>query len=208
MKVPEFAMVQTGRSAALAFHFRSAPAAPSIFGSGWALCTLNNRTGELTVCSDWGDWTHRWNVDHLGSPSLLHFIGDRTRGSHSYIAEKLCKRQEREQFSPEKTVAEWRRCILERRREGWRLMPREVARQLWDELGEIEREDDVRDFVDAFYKIDHSELIFSDGPSEHLRYESTSAYLVLLHSIIPALVGACTAELRKLEAAGSFWRSG
>ena len=80
----------TGTSVAVAFHFRvNKPL------GGWAICTVNDRTGELVVQSDWGNWAHRWNTDHIGRPSLTHFIAERDPyhdHAGDYLAAKLLGR--------------------------------------------------------------------------------------------------------------------
>lgn len=44
-------------STATTYHFRS-QTNDRRFPTEWALCTVNDATGELTVCSDWGNFTH------------------------------------------------------------------------------------------------------------------------------------------------------
>jgi hypothetical protein len=50
----------------------------------WALCTVNDATGELLITSDCGSWAHRWNP--RPSTTLTTFIG---RGDVDYLARKL-----------------------------------------------------------------------------------------------------------------------
>ena len=50
----------------------------------WALCTVNDATGELLITSDCGSWSHRWNP--RPGTSLTTFIG---HGDVDYLARKL-----------------------------------------------------------------------------------------------------------------------
>jgi hypothetical protein len=87
----------------------------------WALCTVNDTTGELCITSDWGNWSYRWSADpgHLGFPTLAAFIG--TRGGVDYLARKL-QREGRDghRWSAEKTVVTLRRRLCTRRLEEGR----------------------------------------------------------------------------------------
>jgi hypothetical protein len=87
----------------------------------WALCTVNDRTGELLITSDWGSWSHRWDArpDSLGAPSLTAFIGD--RGDVDYLARKL-QREGRagRVFSAPTTARALRERLCERRLEDGR----------------------------------------------------------------------------------------
>src|SRR4051812_21467530 len=82
----------------------------------WALCTVNDQTGELIITSDWGNWLHRWHAspEALGAPTLTAFIGDRTEVD--YLARKLQGGSRGgERFSAERTAGALRRMLCERR---------------------------------------------------------------------------------------------
>ncbi len=86
----------------------------------WALCTVNDQTGELLITSDWGSWSHRWHAspEALGAPTLTAFIGD--RGDVDYLARKLQREGHGQQFSSDKTVHELKRLLCARRLEDGR----------------------------------------------------------------------------------------
>ncbi len=85
----------------------------------WALCTINDQTGELFISSDWGSWAYRWHAspEALGAPTLTAFIADRTE--IDYLARKLQHRGG-VRFSPDKTASALRRLLCERRLEDGR----------------------------------------------------------------------------------------
>lgn len=112
-------------SSAVTFHLRPSPRARdghSYHVSGWALATVNDDTGELAIQSDWGNWSYRWNVHHLGRvgsdgrpATLTEFIADRDSGHCDYLAGKLSSRGETDVFDADATVREMRRRLIERR---------------------------------------------------------------------------------------------
>jgi hypothetical protein len=82
----------------------------------WALCTVNDATGELLITSDWGSWSHRWDAhpNSLGAPSLTAFIGD--RGDVDYLARKLQREGRNGRvFSASETARSLRRRLCGRR---------------------------------------------------------------------------------------------
>jgi len=207
-------------STATTYRFLGAPG-----GGNWACCTVNDVTGELTITSDWGrgNWGHRWNVDHLGSPSLTHFIGDREHVD--YLAGKLQGAAGGERFSPEETVARLRQEVLERRRDHARVaiadtcgtsrpagsplsewmrdavvvrgltcsrprhpMTRAIARELWDDLGELEDCDSLDLFFDRLPSGIHHWL---SDLYEYAQNERTGEDRALRQLILPALIEAC-----------------
>ena len=78
---------------------------------GWALCTVNDQTGELVITSDWGSWSYLWSprLSHLGAASLTHFIG--SRSGPDYLAGKLLGRRGRSRFCAAATTAHFRTLL-------------------------------------------------------------------------------------------------
>ncbi len=216
----------TSRCTADAYVFHPVKGADGRRDFGWAICTVNDTTGELLVCSDWGNASHRWpaSPENLGHPTLTHFIGE--RAGTDYMARKLLGNA-RDEFSAEKTTARLRERLLEVRRDdasaygadevgdsggrsrrgGWSRRPiltRALARELWDALGEI------ADDLGSGRGEQVAALYFERLPGsihDHLSdlYESsatepTNEYRALVGWILPALVKACAAEVAKRAA--------
>ncbi len=211
MEVPSFRCTEITRSAVT---YRLSPD-----GYGWAIATVNDSTGELSIQSDWGCWSHRWSVENLGRTAdsrpltLTEFIGD--RGGGHYLADKLTPREDRERFDAEATVRELRRTLVQRRIDAARLsrdvfgsqhiedvavevrgaierwpLDAETVRSVYDQLDELESEDNPDAFYDAFFRVEGWPLV-TDQPWEHARTRPVRSYLVLLHGILPALMAAC-----------------
>jgi hypothetical protein len=184
-------------TAATTYHFLTA-------GDGWrswALCTVNDVTGELLITSDWGNWSYRWNTDTLGCPTLTAFIGG--RDAVDYIARKLQGRHGGQRFSAERTIAAWRRMLRERRAEVGHTrdhkLTRALAREIWDALGDAA--DDCGQSADLFlarvYEIDGFTDHVDDTPYESIETEQTPEDRSLRDLILPALIAACTETHRK-----------
>lgn len=174
----------------------------------WALCTVNDETGELLITSDWGNWSHRWDTGSLGSPSLTAFIGD--RDAVDYIACKLQGRLGGQRFSAERSVAAWRRALCERRLEVGRReirdlrwgtewthrdlrLTRALAREIWDALGDTadEHGGSADLFLEHVYEIRGFTEHVDDTPYESLETEQTPEDRALRDLILPALIDAC-----------------
>jgi len=175
-------------------------------GFGWALCTINDATGELHILSDWGNWSHGWspNPKHLGQPTLTHFIG--IRGDLFYLADKLTSREERQRFDAHETVRSLRKMLAERRLEEGRryqafgdggrpCLLEDNARDIWNDLGELDDVNEPNLFIERYFDTDAKDWITSE-PWEHLEHEPTTGYMVLVHSILPALQAACAERIR------------
>lgn len=199
-----FRLVESGRSTATAYRFRGIYTGKDgvEHSEGWAICTVNDATGELSIQSDWTDGCgHRWPVQHLGSPSLTHFLADRAH--FDYLVGKLLPVQRREQFSPERTIAKLREQILRNRRgnvsRGGSRLTKDAARDLWDDLEAMYHED-ARDFFDALDD-DYRDTVFSCPEAEFWMVEPTREAKALEGWILPALSAACADEVRRRQAA-------
>lgn len=161
---------------------------------GWAICTIDDDTGVLTIVSDWGDWAYRWdpNPRSLGAPRLTAFIA---RGGTDYVANKLQREgHASHRFSAEKTVTAWRKVLCARRLEEGRevgadaALSRECARALWDDLDNLAECDDADLFLDQAYQIEGLTDWITDTPYEDMETEQTPQDRVLREQILPALV--------------------
>ena len=207
-------------TSAVTYHLRPVRGTkPDHNGFGWALCTINDATGELAIQSDWGSWSNRWDIDHLGRPSLTHFIADRS--DVWYLANKLTGSKERNAFDPDATVIAMRKVLVARRLEEGRChndrpstletrvkrwfasfdepLTAGIARECWDGLDQLRDCQSEDLFCERFFAVRGSAWI-TDEPWNHLEHEPTTGYMVLAHSILPALSAACRAQLGKTAA--------
>lgn len=224
MKTPTLAL--TGTSTATSYHFR---AKPPEHHWGWAICTINDGTGELQIMSDWGNWAFRWNVLHVGpsrynryrTATLTEFIGDRSDDGLDYLACKLTTREEREEFDPDETTRKWRKQLCDARlafgREhgpdesfsyGWRdrhtrpALTRDLARELWETLGgELSCTTDVQLFLERTFHIDGWLWFTHDRAWEDVEHRRGAGYEILMHTILPALRDAAADRARAMQPA-------
>ena len=188
---------------ATTYHFQTT-------GTGWkswALCTVNDETGELLITSDWGNWSHRWNTDHLGHQTLTAFIGE--GNDVDYIARKLQGRSGGKRFSAERTIAAWRKMLCETRREnGHRRnakLTRDLAREIWDALGDAAEDygNSADLFLSRVYEIRGFTDHVDDTPYGSIETEQTPEDEALRERILPALIAACAEANRARTAAAT-----
>jgi|SRR5262245_4364852 len=186
---------------AVTYSFRTSGSA----WTAWALCTVNDDTGELIITSDYGNWSYRWNPspESLGHPTLTAFIGD--RGDVDYIARKLQNEgRNGQKFSAKSTTAALRRVLCAARLRHGRerfatpilFLTREEARRIWDEIGEVADEtwSDVM-FIDHLSRIDGFFDYVTDEPWNYLETEQTPEDKALRELVLPALMAACRERL-------------
>ena len=93
---------------------------------GWYIAFLDS-TGALSVQSDYGDYSYRWNAH--GFPAGLGFREFLTQCNSDYILRKLARHDE---LQPERTEKSIREAIIHLRREG--KLTKEEAAEEWSIL--------------------------------------------------------------------------
>jgi len=180
------AMRLTSKSTATAYRFRS-----DDHRCSWAICTVNDATGELSVQSDAGSWAHRWNIDHLGGgKTLTQFLGDRD-GVH-YLFGKLTTKQD-EQVDVDGTIRHCLETIRRQRRDG---LSKTEARRAYDWVKDS-GDDYLSDSVDVWLSEmpDYVTDVLGSDVYESIRMAPTCSAVVLRDLILPALIEACRAEV-------------
>jgi hypothetical protein len=179
----------TGRSEATAYHFRVADKKDF----GWAICTVNDVTGELSIQSDWSNGCgFRWHVDHLGAPTLTHFLA-RYRDDNDYLIGKLLPPERRRVFSSTITQDLIRQHILEARRET--RISKDDARDWWDEVGGIDETHPEHFFARLPEGL--VDALSLDPWYETFREEETTEAWALRTFILPALCASCRDEVAR-----------
>ena len=126
---------------------------------GWALCTVNDQTGELVITSDWGSWSYMWSPapSHLGAATLTHFLG--SRSGPDYLRGKLLGRRGEMQFSARATTAHFRKLLCAAR---WKDGKHQNERLL--DLYEYgEDETDYREGLEGIRADNHHRLLKRDN---------------------------------------------
>lgn len=147
---------------------------------GWIVAHVSDATGVLSIASDWGSWSHRWNIDHLGYPTLTEFLIGR-RDIH-YIANKLVPRGREDVLDEKASKDEFKKAICEARR--IRDLSRDDARDAWYEIEEWQAND---------HSLPCSEWL--SEPYNYLVYADSSEYLALKDIVLPALLDAISSGI-------------
>lgn len=176
---------------------------------GWALCTVNDATGELLIMSDWGNWSHLWNPKHLGSPSLTHFISDRR--SYDYLANKLLGSRDARVIDADATIKKWRSVLCLRRLEEGRAgadnppyylpyserLDANLARAIWERLGSLfEDESHEALFIEHACKIEGFSRWISEEPWDDTVHRDSYEYRTLVDFLLPAIAEACSQTVK------------
>lgn len=159
---------------------------------GWAIVLIDERTGTIAIHSDFGDWTHSWNPQHTGRPSLKHFITD---GSFEYLADKFYHgRKDGTEFDSEATIKRFREGIDEDVNGG--NLSEGKANTLIDELNELDDYRDAQEFYSDMPK--HLSEYLGGDAYEYFVYSHTHAHKLLQNELLPEIAEVFKRELEEV----------
>ena len=187
--LPDLSDAKVTIGSATAYSFR--------FKHGWAIFTIHDGTGEFHVQSDWGNYQYRWNINHLGDPTLTIFLAHMEDAD--YVANKLhydCA-QEREEFDEEATKRDLRHRVGEKYAESG--MSVEEARELLSMLDDLDWNDGDT-FVQSFYDGPEELRKLTEEPYEWARHRPTARYTILTKALLPFFFDYLRREVVKVAA--------
>jgi hypothetical protein len=161
----------SSRNTVTAYHF-------AFEVEGWAILTINDDTGEISIQSDWGNYAHRWTPKHTGCPSMHHFFA---KSGPDYFANKFSYENPKLKNVPdeERTRKELRALIIERRKD--REIGADEARGLWEHVDSFVSENC------NLHCMDRELWKFLDEPWEYVHETKSPTYRFLVDSLLPFL---------------------
>lgn len=156
--------------------------------SGWAIFTVCDATGEFSIQSDWGNFSYRWNINHLGNEgktTLTEFLAG--RNDHDYIVNKLSYDNPalQEEYDEDTMLQLVRRHILEERRSL--ALDQEDARDLWVQIEQFCAEVADRGLDSAFYNYNPDFYLLFEKVEvyEFIARRKPAVYDIVCHELMP-----------------------
>lgn len=146
---------------------------------GWIVAHVSDATGVLSIASDWGNWSYRWNTQHLGHPTLTEFL---LAGDIHYIANKLIAYGRDRYANLDKTRKVFRETVCASRRA--KLLSRAAAQELWSEISLWEGGELPGEFT-------WEDVVFEDTPE----------FMNLKEIVLPALLDVMRSSPAETDAA-------
>ena len=157
---------------------------------GWANFTVCDATGEFSILSDWGNWSHAWNPRHLGNEGKTTLTEFLAKGDCDYIVNKLSYKSSdlKDVFDREETLKGFREYIVQERR-AYEL-GKEEAREMWEQVEAVCDEMDPHGESDRIYYSGEWSDVFEmfEDFHEWIRYCKPTVYLILRDDLLPRFV--------------------
>jgi hypothetical protein len=155
---------------------------------GWIIAHLSDALGVLSICSDWGNWSYRWDPPHLGYPTLTEFLRDREFGSYDYLANKLIPLGRQDILDIVASRKSFKDAVCGMRRNSPKRLNRDDARDIWYEIEEWEGQDELPGSGHL------------DEPWELLKHKTSAEWDSLTQIVLPALRDALKESTLRKEA--------
>lgn len=126
LQVPKLASVNVSEGTVYSMRFDNR--------CGWAVAIVSDATGMLSITSDWGNWSFRWNLRGMPDGCTLTQFLPQCDGD--YVARKMLGSTQ--QYDPDATERAWKARICELRRE--RVLGHDEAREAWNEIAAFDWE--------------------------------------------------------------------
>lgn len=146
---------------------------------GWAIFTINDRTGEFSIQSDWGTYGYRWSTARgaIGNRTLTQFL---LSCDTDYIVRKFSMENRGElarQVCVQRTEEALKKHICEARRSGD--LKKDAAREHWDDVVSwSEHSFSMESCPDALYT-------FLSEPWEYLEEDYPHRFYFLRDRLLP-----------------------
>ncbi len=111
-------------------------------GYEWAIISINDDTGHVAISSSYGEFSYVWRA--IGNKTLLEFVCGL---NFDYAMGKFLGMETHLNF--EKTIQNIKRQLLDFRLD--RSLSKETARELWEEVDEMEKTENPDHFAELFY---------------------------------------------------------
>lgn len=182
----KMAVASRAESSAVALSYEFKP-------NGWAIFTFNDNTGEFTIQSDWGDFSHRWSPSDLGKPTLGHFLAS---VDVHYIADKL--NIPRREFDAAGTRKRLRKLIREMRQEL--NISNSLAREMLEESERAISYANESEFLRSFERADVLRERFNE-PWNAVAHKDSYQWRIFLSDLLPVFRDDMRKRIERLSRA-------
>lgn len=153
--------------------------------ASWADITIDSPgigSGRIMIASDYGDWQNYWGA--VGG-SFKEFL---TRIDKHYVAGKFGANR---WFDQKATVKFMKKQIIDYRRDND--IDCEKARDMWNDLKELEEYDDPQVFSIRAFDSEHLSYLFDCGPE--LFYDCTPGFNAFWEIVWPVFIDQLKQEI-------------
>lgn len=147
----------------------------------WACVQICDATGVFSVQSSYGNWSHRWNIEHTGHDRFLDFIKASTKNSVPYLLTKFEYEGKdlEDVLDEDATQSALKQEVLNRRRT--QEITKQEARDMWWDVEHIFCYESADRFLHSIYEDSPTRWGAYEEPWEFIVYEESGSHAWLKH---------------------------